>query len=422
MRIRVPIRVAAVALACALVAAGCERASQPQARAELVWAIGEIDAVPDGPAQVIARMWNDQNPSGPKVRVHGLPASADHQRQLMATELNAGLGGFDILTLDVVWTGEFAENGWLADLQDRAPRFRNVALAVPMQSAMWSGRLWAAPFISDAGILYYRTDLVTTVPTTWEEMVRVGLAVGAREGIAPFVGQGAQYEGMVVTYLELLWGAGGDLFDAGGTNVDFDDAPARKALDFMRDAYQRGFYAKGFETMREEEARIAFQNGGAVFMRNWPYAYPHLAGLENGSISNVVGRFGIAPLPAFHGKGTTSATGGHNLAVSRFSQSRRAAKDFVTFASTSPEVQRLLAEKYRRGPALTSAYDGLGADPVMAPLGRILRDAKPRPPTPEWSAISDEIQQNVFPAYTGPLPSAAAVREIRSFLELTAKP
>jgi multiple sugar transport system substrate-binding protein len=422
MRVRAPIRAAATALACALVTAGCEQTMRPQAKGELVWAIGEIDAVPDGPAQAIARMWNDQNPRRPKVRVHALPASADHQRQLMATELNAGLSGFDILTLDVVWTGEFAENGWLADLQDLAPRIRKVALAAPLHSATWDGRLWAAPFTSDAGILYYRTDLVDTVPTTWEEMVRVGLALGAREGIAPFVGQGAQYEGMVVTYLELLWGAGGDLFDAGGTKVDFDDAPARKALDFMRDAYQRGFYAKGFDTMREESARIAFQSGGAVFMRNWPYAYPHLAGLESNSISKVVGRFGIAPLPAFDRNGTTSATGGHNLAVSRFSQSRGAAKDFVTFASTTRGVQRLLAEEYKRGPALASVYGDLSTDPVMTQLGQVLKDAKPRPPTPEWSAISDEIQQNVFPAYTGALPTATAVSEIRSFLELTAKP
>jgi multiple sugar transport system substrate-binding protein len=387
----------------------------------LVWAIGAIDAAPGGPAPEIADLWNQAHPDGPQVRLHALPPSADDQRQLMATELNAGLPEFDILTLDVVWTGEFAVNGWLADLQRMRSSLERLSLAAPLRSATWNGTLWGAPFTSDAGVLYYRTDLVDKPPTTWEELVRVGLAAGAKAGIAPFVGQGAQYEGMVVNYLEYLWGAGGDLFNAKATDVDFRDGPARQALEFMRDARQRGFYAKDFDKMKEEDARAAFQKGEAVFMRNWPYAYPQLKGTSGSAASKVGDRFGIAPLPTFDGKGTTAAIGGHNLAVSRFSDNRRAAEQFVAFASTNAPVQRLLAKKFSRGPAMASVYadpDLLG-DPVMSLLGRVLKDAKPRPPTPEWSAISDEIQQNVFPAYTGALDPATAVKGIRSFLELT---
>lgn len=360
-------------------------------------------------------MWNGQG-RGSKVRVHALPNSADDQRQLMATELNAGLSGFDILTLDVVWTGEFAVNGWLADLQGQRKRVEDLSLAAALQSASWDGRLWATPFISEAGFLYYRTDLVARAPTTWTELEKAGLDAQQRTGLTPFVGQGAQYEGLVVNYLEYLAGAGGSLFDLEGTDVEYRQEPARRAVDFMRDAFQRGLYAEDFDQMREKEARQRFQDGGAVFMRNWPDAYAKLAKPP----SKVSGNFGIAPLPTFDGKGTSAITGGSNLAVSRFSQNRSAATDFVLFASTSPEVQRLLADKYSRGPALASVYGDLAGDPVMTMLGRVLQDAKARPPTPDWSAISDEIQQNIFPAYTRSLDPGVAVKEIRSFLELTA--
>lgn len=408
---------------CCLVASGCKRTSETSsANPDLVWAIGANDAAAGGLAEKIARRWNSQN-RGSTVRVHALPPGADDQRQVMATALNAELPNFDILTLDVTQTGEFAENGWLADLEGQRSRVENLSLPAPLQSATWSGRLWAIPFISEAGFLYYRKDLVgDRAPTTWAELQKVGLDVGRRMGIAPFVGQGAQYEGLVVNYLELLAGAGGDLFSREGTEVEYGDGPALRALTFMQDARREGLYAEDFDTMRETEARHRFEDLQAVFMRNWPDAY---AQLEE-STSKVKGKFGIAPLPTFDGNGTSAIIGGSNLGVSPFSQNPRAATEFVLFASTDFDVQRLLAEDYSRGPALASVYTArdLATNPVMKMLGQVLVDARARPPTPEWSAISDEIQQRIFPAYTGtgdPEPAAeAAVREIREFLELTA--
>lgn len=401
-----------LALGCSLASIACQGGGEPDGTGDLVWAIGANEAAPGGLAQGIAALWNERNPTRPKVRVEALPAAADGQRQLMATELNAKLPGLDVLTLDVVWTGEFAVNGWLLDLDDRRSAIEETALAGPLESAEWGGKLWAAPFFSDAAFLYYRKDLVPLPPKTWDELVRVGLDAQRRHGIEPFVGQGAQYEGLVVNYLEYLWGAGGDLLVAGGGGIGFGSEPALRALRFMQDAREGGFYAQGFDAMNEEGSRLAFQSGKALYMRNWPDAYAAL------KASGVADRFGIAPLPTFDGKGTTSAIGGSNLAVSRFSSEPRTARDFVTFVSTDPAVQRLVA-KASHGPTLAPIYDELRNDPVFALLGEVLKDARPRPSTPEWSGISDEIQQSVFPAYTGRRAPEQAVEEIRSFLEAT---
>jgi multiple sugar transport system substrate-binding protein len=364
-------------------------------------------------------MWNQLHPNGPKVRIEALPESADDARQQLALELNAQSSEFDILTLDLVWTGEFAENGWLESLEDLRPQIEKVSLPGPVQSASWDGKLWAAPSTADAGLLYYRKDLVPEPPRTWDELMKVGLEAGRKAGIAPFVGQGAQYEGMVVHYLEYFWGAGGDLFNEDGTKVLLQDGPALKAIEFMRTALQNGFYAPGFNTMMEEDARNAFQSGNAVFMRNWPYAYQLMTGHDPHNPSEVAGKFGIAPLPTFNGTGTIAGLGGHNLAVSRFSDKIDAAKEFVRFISTTADVQRNLGTQHSLAPTMASVYDDLAGDPVMALLGQILPDAKPRPSTPDWNAISEEIQRQVFPAYNGQRDPRAAVEAVRVFLEST---
>lgn len=307
---------------------------------DLVWAINGGETAEGGLASDVVKKCNEA-PGRPKVRLEALPQSADEQRQLLTVELNAGLSDIDILSLDVVWTGEFAENGWLVDLEgDRGP-IERASSPGPFQTATWKGRLWAAPFTTGAGFLYYRRDLLDRrpVPTTWDDLMNVGLEPGRASGIAPFVGQGAQYEGMVVNYLEYFWSAHGELFDRDGTQVLFEEKPALDALSFMRKAREQGFYAPDFSNMKEGDALEAFRSGNAVFMRNWPSEYAKLAEPD----SKVAGRVGIAPLPTFGGNSTVSALGGYNLGVSRFSRHQRMAKEFVMFVSTSQKLQSDLA-------------------------------------------------------------------------------
>ena len=400
----------------ALVASACAGVGGGGAEeGEMTWAIGGADAQPGGVHQAIAELWSEQNPDNP-ITIDVLPEAADEQRQQQSLELNAEGAGFDVLGIDVIWTGEYSENGWLESLEDVRGEIEGVSLEGAFESAQWGGELWAAPYNSNAGFLYYRTDLVDTPPTTWEELKEVGMEVAEEEGIAPFVAQGAQYEGMVVNYLEYFWSAGGDLLSEDGSEVLFaEDDAAMTALEFMIESQQDGFFAPGFNTMMEEEARNEFQSGNAVFMRNWPYAY-ELANTEGES--EVAGNFDIAPLPTFTGDGTISALGGFNNGVSAFSENTEAAKEFVVWASTDPEVHRMLAEA-ALPPTLESTYDELADDPVMSLLGEVLPDARPRPPAPNWNGISVEMQQQIFPAYNGEGDPQAAIDAIRDYLEGT---
>ncbi|HET9254826.1 MAG TPA: ABC transporter substrate-binding protein, partial [Pseudonocardiaceae bacterium] len=409
-------RRAVLAAGVLLAAGGCARRPHRGPTAELVWLTGGISTADQSPAEDIAKRWNTQHPLGPAVRVEPLPQTADEQRQVLALELNAGLRNFDIFDLDVVWTAEFAQHGWLADLQDLRPDIEPLSLRESMRSAEWDGTLWAAPYAADMGILYYRSDLVDKPPVTWDELIVVGRRVGEQNGIAPFVADGKQYEGLVVQYLEYLWGRGGEVFGQNG-HVLAGEA-AVKAAEFMRDAFREGVYAPGFNTMDVEEARKTFQSGDAAFMRSWPYAYQPMNATDPTSL--VTGKVGIAPLPAFPGHQPVSALGGHHLAVSPFSRDIAAAKDFVKFVATSRDVQLGLAQRHSRPPTLASAYDDLADDRMMRLLKKVLPTVKARPVTPDWNTISIEMQQQIFAAYTGETEPKAAVRTLQDFLGATA--
>jgi multiple sugar transport system substrate-binding protein len=371
---------------------------------ELVWAIGGAEAQPGGVHQRIAQLWSEQNSDNP-IRIEVLPDEADQQREQQANVLQAQSDEFDVLGTDVIWTGEYSQNGWLESLEDVRDQIEPNVLEGAFTSAQWGGELWAAPYNTNAGFLYYRTDLVDQPPETWDELCQMAAEIGQQEDIGGLIGQGRKYEGFVVNWLEYYWSAGGELYNEDQSEVLFDTEIATQATEFMAEAMDSGCLAPGFNTATEEEGRAIFQTGDAVFMRNWPYAYQLIQDEGDPQVAN---NFDIAPLPTFSGEGTISALGGFNNAVSAFSSNIDAAKEFVVWASTDPEVQKMLATQASVPPVLTSVYDELQNEPDMALLSEVLPDAKPRPPAPTWTTISLDMQDALFPAYNGDADPADA--------------
>lgn len=375
---------------------------------EIVVAIREGD---NGVAPMLVERWNELNPETP-ARVEHITGSADEQRRQLSLELDSGGSSFDVLGLDVVWTGEFAANGWIDELE--AGSAQDIWEG-SLDSGWHDGKQYAMPLLLGAGLLYYRTDLVDEAPTSWQGLVESGTEAASGSGLDAFVAQGASYEGLAVNYLELLWGAGGDLFNEDRTEVVFGGEPAEKALQFMRDSYDAGVYAPGFNTMTETEARASFDGGQSVFMRHWANPYHAMATAEGSAIEDL---FSIAPLPTFDGSGSASTLGGINLALSSNSDEPEESAAFITWATSDPEAQSILAEN-GNGPVLKSTYeDPAFADDVMLQtLKAVLPDAKSRPSVPKWAEISIAMQQEVFDGYTGQQSIDEAVEAISEVLK-----
>lgn len=373
---------------------------------QFVWAVTGADRHIH---EDVARLWNENNPEQ-QVEVFFLAPTADEQRQAMFQDLQAQAGEFDVLGLDVIWTGEFADFGYIESLEDMRGDIEDVSLPGAIDSSQWKQELYALPYSSNGAFLYYRTDLIDEPPTTWDELYETGMAAAEEEGISPFVGQGDQYEGFVVTYLEMFWSAGGELFDESQESSTFlEGDAAQTALDFMVEGQENGFFAEGFDSMVEDDARALFQSGEAVYMRNWPYAVPLLEGEEDEE-SAVAGDFAVAPLPTFTGEGSTSALGGLNNAVSSLSENKELASEFVLWAATDPEAQAILADN-SLPPTMLSAYEEAD-DPNFEMLGDILAEAHARPPVPGYNSLSLEIQDNLHPAFLGQEDADSALRAV----------
>ena len=357
------------------------------------------------------------------VREQTLPASSDEQHQFYAINLQAKSRAFDVLAVDVIWVAEFAHAGWLQELTPQLPpRERSAFFAGPIEAVTHQGRIYAVPWFVDAGLLYYRKDLLEKyglpVPRTWGELVRTAQAVMAREpGIAGFVWQGKQYEGLVCNALEYVWSNGGEVLSAG--RVVLDTPRNREALAFMADLVHRyRVTPASVTTATEEPSRHVFGQGRALFLRNWPYAWR----LFQDPRSRVYGKVGVTLLPHFEGGASAATLGGWQLAVNRHSRYPVAAGELVRFL-TSERAQKRLALAYGFQPARVALYRDAeirAAQPFLATLERVFAAARPRPVTPYYVRVSQVLQSELSAIVAGlrtpHAALAASERKLRKIL------
>jgi multiple sugar transport system substrate-binding protein len=359
----------------------------------------------------------------PDVRVvqRKTPDASDQRHQLYVQWLNARASEPDVLQLDVTWTPEFAAAGWLLPLDRFRPQPEDFFPAT-IRANRWEGQLYALPWFVDVGMLYWRKDLLDHAPKSFEELTRQATEAKARTGLPyGFLWQGARYEGLVCVFLEHLGGFGGRIMDDEG-RVLVDSEAAVGALRYMcQSIHDSRIVPQAVLTWQEEPTRFAFQNGQAVFMRNWPYAH---ALMQDPRQSRVAGKFAVAPMPATSSGRPTAALGGSQLAINANTRYPEAAYEVIDYL-TRPEQMLERARVAGQYPSRRSLYE----DPALAEaLGvppRRVRDivehATPRPVTPVYTQLSEILQIWLHRALTGQAEPAealaAAAKEMRAFLD-----
>jgi multiple sugar transport system substrate-binding protein len=333
---------------------------------------------------------------GIRVELQRTPDDANQRHQLYVQWLNARVGNPSILQLDVIWTPEFAAAGWVLPLTRYSPASAEFFPAT-IEANTWAGKLYALPWFADVGLLYRRTDLVPREPKTLEEMVGSARTAMSRPS-GPHYGivfQGARYEGLITGFVEYLGAFGGRIIDEKG-EVVVNRPEAVRALEFMRDElYGSRVAPLDVLTWHEEEARFAFQNGNAAFMRNWPYP---VAAMSDSAQSKVAGKFAVSPMPksatAPNGH-STAALGGAQLAINAYTESPDAAYKLIAYL-TAPEQMLERAQAVGQYPTRPALYDDARLKSAIAiPLDdarRAVESATPRPVTPIYTELSEILQ------------------------------
>jgi len=356
----------------------------------------------------------------PDIRVvqRSTPDAADQRHQLYVQWLNAHVGEPDILQLDAIWTPEFAAAEWILPLDRFKPAIDSFFPAT-IAANTWRGHLYGMPWFVDVGMLYWRTDLMRSPPTTFEELEQTAADLRAKNKVRyGLVFQGARYEGLVTVFTEYLGAHGGKILDGGRVTVASPAGVA--ALTEMRDQIYRGSIVPLVTlTWHEEEARFAFQNGDAAFMRNWPYAY---AFMNDSASSHVAGRYAVAPMPAASGGEPTAALGGAQLAISAFSPHPDAAWAVVDYL-TRPEQMLERARIVGQFPTRTGLYkDPRLPRALEVPVDQalaVVEHAVPRPVTPVYTQLSEILQVQLHRALTRQTePGAALSTAARAMQEL----
>ncbi len=286
--------------------------------------------------QLVAKFSKD---TGIKVKLVPHPADSTASYSQLARTFSSNSSAFDVVMIDVIWTGAFAP--YLYNLKkvmakDAARHSKGIILNNTVR-----GKLVAMPWFGDFGILYFRKDLLTkygysTPPKTWAQLGTMAQKIqdGERANNPNFYGyvyQGNAYEGLTCDALEWLASTGGGQFIDGG-KVTIDNPRAAAILNLQR-SWVGQITPRGVTTYQEGESEKAFTAGNAAFMRNWPYAY------AIGQDGPIKGKFDVTTLPRTGSNAPVGTVGGWQLAVSSFSKQPLAAVELVRYL-TSPGVER----------------------------------------------------------------------------------
>ncbi|MFJ3819627.1 ABC transporter substrate-binding protein [Streptomyces nodosus] len=356
--------------------------------------------------------WNRAHPDE-RVTLVELPDSADETHAQMTTDLRAGeRSRFDVLNIDVAWTSQFAAAGWIRPLpRERFPL--DSFLPPVVDTATYDGHLYAVPYVTNAGLLLYRKDILekegVAPPRTWRELEQAAKTIAPKYGLDGYAGQFLPYEGLTVNAAEAVYSAGGTILGDEGERVTVNSAAAREGIGYLARGLREGWIPEEALNYKEEESRQAFQDGRLLFLRNWPYAYVSASAPG----SEVAGKIGAVPLPGPEGPGT-SVLGGSNLAVNTHARHPESAMRLIGYL-TGERVQREVLTRGALPPVRAALYDDptlVREFPYLPTLRASVLAAAPRPKSPRYDQVSLAVQAVVHDALTGHETPESAVRRL----------
>jgi multiple sugar transport system substrate-binding protein len=401
-------------VACVLaLGVGCGGSDDGGGPTELNWF---VQIQPGGSFQEVAKRCSEESDGRYEIKFELLPTDASQAREQLVRRLGAEDSTIDVIGMDVVWTAEFANAGWLREWpREEGRQVTKGVFDSVVETARFEDKLYGAPFNSNTQLLWYRTDRVKQAPTTWSEMIDEAERIGPAEGRIQV--QSNQYEGFTAWFNALLESAGGQIL-SGPETLDLPEGPTDDALEVMGTLGNSPVAATDIDTSNEDTARLGFESGDSAFMVNYTFAYAS----AQANAPDVAKNMGFAEYPrVVANRPSRPPLGGFNLGVSAYSDNPDLAFDAAACMS-GPESQLTATELDGLPPSnetlytdkvVTKAYPGF-ADLVK----RSIDNAGPRPATAAYQDVSLAIQRSLHPPSSiNPDDVTPSYDELRSNLE-----
>ena len=370
---------------------------------------------PGGTIEEASKRCSEESNGRYTVTPEFLPTDASQQREQLVRRLGAEDPSIDVIGMDVIWTGEFANAGWVEEWT--GPLKKQVTEKVfpgVIETASFESKLYAAPFNTNTQLLWYRKDLVPKPPQTWDEMISQAEDLEEASSIQV---QANRYEGFTVWANALIESAGTEIL-SGPEKVDLEQGPTEKALAVMGRLANSSAAPPSLSTSDEDSARLGFESGESAFMTNYTFAYAS----AKEEAPDIFKNMGFARFPRVDASVPSKPPlGGFNLAVSSYSDNKDVA--FAAAACLAGKQSQLTAVELDGLPpsrsdlytdkVVTEAYPGFAGL-----VKESIEGAGPRPTTPAYQDVSLAVQRSLHPPdKIDPEDTESIYDELKSNLE-----
>jgi ABC-type glycerol-3-phosphate transport system substrate-binding protein len=346
-----------------------------------------------------------------------LPSDADGQREQFVRRLAAQDTGMDLLGMDVTWTAEFAEAGWIEELTgDKATQATEGTLEQPTETAKWKDKLYGIPKHTNVQLLWYRKSLVPEAPKTWDQMMEMAQKLKDEGKTYQIAFTAAQYEGYVVNVNNMLTAFGATFVNEDSTQATLDEK-AVEGLALLNKLATSGLTSASLSNSQEPEVFADLQAGRAAFALNWPYVLSAMrtAGETDPKSKEVADDLGYAPFPTVKEGETPKVTlGGMNYAISTYSEHPEETFE-AAMCLRKPEHQLQTALEAGDPPVALEVFEEPEFQknyPMYEAMLTELKSAVPRPVTPIYQNISTIVSTNLSPpANINPEQDASALND-----------
>ncbi len=349
---------------------------------------------PGGTIEKVSERCSEESNGKYTITPEFLPTDASQQREQLVRRLGAEDSSIDIVGMDVIWTGEFANAGWVEEW--KGPLKQQVTqnvFANVIETASFDDKLYAAPFNTNTQLLWYRKDLVKKPPVTWDQMIEEAESLKEAGSIQV---QANRYEGYMVLVNALIESAGTEIL-SGPEEVDLEQEPTEKALQVIGKLANGGAAPPSLSTSDEDTARLGFEAGESAFMTNYTFAYAS----AQAEAPDIGKEMGFARFPRVDAsKPSKPPLGGFNLAVSSFSGNKDVAFEAAACLAND-ESQKTAVELDGLPPSRSDLYSDKVVTKAYPGFAQLVKESieasGPRPTTPAYQDVTLAVQRALHP-------------------------